>query len=373
MEPTASAQDAPSAGPGPEARWWAFVSGERRGPLAALARAGLSVLALLYRLGLAARGLWLRLPGVVRRVPCRVISVGNLTVGGTGKTPMVACVARLVARAGGRPVIVSRGYRAGAGQPNDEARELAALCPDVPHLQDPDRRAAILDWLRGNPCDVAVLDDGFQHRRLARDLDIVLVDALRPFGPGGRYGRLLPRGTLREPPSALRRADLVVITRSDQVGGSDLDRLEQSIAARLRRGTPVLTARHEPSALVGLDGTRQAPDALRGERIAAACGIGHPDAFRRTLEALGARIVFWRAFPDHHDYTDADLDDVLLGAAAAGAKMLVTTGKDSVKWRRLSVGERVPAAVEIAALEVTLRVGEGAGVLEDRIGGLLGG
>lgn len=367
-----SAQDASFDPAGRQAAWRALISGQRRGPLAAFARAGLALLALFYRLGLAARDLRLRLPGAIKRAPRPVISIGNLTVGGTGKTPMVAWVARLVARAGARPLIVSRGYGAEPGAPNDEARELALLCPGVPHVQNADRRAGITEWLRGNPCDVVILDDGFQHRHLARDLDIVLIDALHPFGCGAAdVGRLLPRGILREPLAVLRRADLVVITRADLLDAPGLARLKQTIAARLRPATPVLTARHEPTALVSLDGTRLPPDALRGGPIAAACGIGNPDAFRRTLEGLGARVASWHAFPDHYGYTGAVLDDLVRAAAGAGLKRLVTTGKDFVKWQRLLAGRSVPPAVEVAALEVTMRVVEGEEVLHSRVDALL--
>ncbi|MCX5677006.1 MAG: tetraacyldisaccharide 4'-kinase, partial [Planctomycetota bacterium] len=186
--------------------WLAIISGERRGLAAAAARANLTILAGLYRAGLFISDQRFRVPGAVRRASCPVVSVGNLTVGGTGKTPLVAHLARLVAEMGGRPVILSRGYAAPAGRPNEEALELERLCPGVPHLQNPDRRKALEDWVAQNPCDVAILDDGFQHRGLARDLDIVLIDALRPFG----FGHVLPRGLLREPLSALRRADLVI-------------------------------------------------------------------------------------------------------------------------------------------------------------------
>jgi len=349
-------------------RWLAVVSGQARGPLAALARGGLAILAVLYRAGLAVADLRWRLPGFVKRAPRPVISIGNLTVGGTGKTPMAAYLARVVTEAGGRPLIVSRGYGAAAG-PNEEARELARLCPDVPHIQDPDRLRAITGWAASHPCDVAILDDGFQHRRLARDLDIVLVDALRPFG----YGHVLPRGLLREPASALRRADLVVITRAELVGRDDLDRLKQTVARRARPGTPILVAKHVAGDLVLLDGSRRSADWLRGQDIAAACGIGNPDAFRQTLEALGARVRLFHAFPDHYAYTRGDIDGLARAARAAGLKTLVTTGKDYVKWAPLWAGQANTAGPDIAALEVALRIVDGEEVLRSRIAALLAG
>ncbi len=349
-------------------RWLAVVSGQARGPLAALARSGLAILAGLYRGGLASADLRWRLPGLVKHATTPVISIGNLTVGGTGKTPMAAYLARVVMEAGGRPLIVSRGYGANEG-PNEEARELARLCPAVPHIQDPDRLRAITGWAASHPCEVAILDDGFQHRRLARDLDIVLVDALQPFG----FGHVLPRGLLREPASALRRADLVVITRADLVGRDELDQLKETVARRARPGTPVLVARHVAGDLVRLDGSRRSADRLRGQDIAAACGIGNPDAFRRTLEALGARVRLFHAFPDHHAYTRGDIDGLVQAARAAGLKTLVTTGKDYVKWTPLTAGQATTADPDIAALEVTLRIVDGEEVLRSRIAALLAG
>ena len=357
------------------ARWLAIVSGDRRGPAAALQRAVLAVLACLYRVGLAVGNLRFCCGCGVKRAPCPVVSVGNLTVGGTGKTPMVAYLARLISGLGGRTLIVSRGYGRGRGTGgdrasadiNDEARELKLLCPGVPHVQDPDRAAAIRDSTATHPCDLAVLDDGFQHRRLARDLDIVLVDATRPFG----YGRLLPRGLLREPLSALGRADLVVITRADLVAATDLDRLRQDISRFAAHDVPVLVARHQPTRILLMDGSDRELAWLRGRPIAAACGIGNPGAFRLTLAQLGADVRLFRAYDDHHAYTREDLRELLAAAQAAGAKTLVTTGKDSVKWRRLFEVEPAPAAAAVAAVEVALVITEGEEVLRRRIADLL--
>jgi len=358
-----------SSGPStrPREAWLAIVSGERRGPAAALARCGLTVLAGLYRAAFALRNLWFRMPGAAKRASCPVVSVGNITVGGTGKTPMVAYLARLIGDMGGRPVILSRGYGAASGGPNEEAIELAGLCPGIPHLQNPDRLAALKGWLAGKPCDVAILDDGFQHRRLARSIDIILIDALRPFG----FGHVLPRGLLREPLSALRRADIVVITRAELVTPDGVKLVTQTVLPHLRPGTPLVVAEHEPGGLLMADGSRRDAAALRGQDVAAACGIGNPEAFRLTLERAGARVRLFDVFPDHYAYATADLDRLLRTAEAAGLKTLVTTGKDYVKWQPLLAGPRSPSPVEVAALEVELRIVEGEDVLRDRLARLL--
>jgi len=373
--PSNRAGDVPRDAP---SRWMAVVSGEARGLGPAAARAGLALLSCGYRAGLAAVALRRRFFGTVRRAPCPVLSVGNLTVGGTGKTPMVAYLAGLLAGAGYRPLIASRGYGAEAGGVNEEAAELALRCPGVPHVQDADRLRAIRSRADADDCDVAILDDGFQHRRLARDLDIVLLDGLCPFG----YGRLLPRGLLREPPSALRRADLVVITRADLVDPAALARLKTEAARCARPGTPVLTADHRPAGIRFADDARSAPDWLDGRSVAAACGIGNPAALRRTLEGLGACVVRFDAFRDHHAYTATELGRLRDAARDAGAAALVTTGKDFVKWRPLladrspDASDEVPEAsdkpheaeaVPVAALEVTMDLGDDASAFRRRV------
>lgn len=352
-----------------QSRWLALVSGRAQGLMASLARAGLGVLSVAYRLGLGVANLRWHVPGSVHRPPCPVVSVGNLTVGGTGKTPMVACLADLVTQMGGEPLIVSRGYGSDKGRPNDEARELERLCPDVPHLQSPDRVRAIRDWVENHPCDVAILDDGFQHRRCARDLDIVLVDALRPFG----YGHLLPYGLLREPLSALRRADVIVITRTESVAADELAKLKTEVGSLAAGETPVLLAEHQPTAILLPDGSRRDLEWLAGREVAAVCGIANPQAFRMTLERLGARIAIVETFRDHHVYTREDLNRLVGAAEAAGAKMLVTTGKDFVKWLPMIEAAGVAARVGVAALQIALCITEGEDVLRRRIAALLPG
>ncbi len=345
--------------------WLDLVSGRRTGPAASLQRLGLSALAGAYRAGLAARNLF---RGKAIRVGRPVISVGNLSVGGTGKTPMVATLARLVRDLGLVPVVVSRGYKAEAGTRSDEARELERLCPGVVHLEDPDRAAAIGRHLaRKRPADVFLLDDGFQHQRLYRDLDIVLVDALRPLG----FGHVLPRGLLREPPSALKRADVVVLTRTDLAGDAASDAVENEVRRWARGGVPVLRAAHQPKRLVRPDGSPESLYRLEDARIVAASGIGHPEAFHRTLEALGATVAAEARFPDHHAYTAAELAALASEAREAGCKMLVTTAKDFVKWRPLLAGAVTMGPVEVLALEVELTLAAGADALRTRVAALL--
>ena len=293
------------------------------------------------------------------RVDAPVVCVGNLTTGGTGKTPMVVHVVRELERRQRRPGVLSRGYKASAherssGAPlGDEARMVHAQLAGVSAVQDADRvRGARALIARG--CDAIVLDDGFQHRRLARDVDIVLVDALRPFGLPWRGddapAYLLPRGLLREPPGGLARASACVVTRSDQVEPQRLARLEALLAAAAP-ALPVLLARHAPTALVAPDGERFEPARIAGREVELVSGIGNASGFEETVRSLGAHVVSHRRFADHHAYVGGDLTGL-----GRGGRAIVTTAKDAVK-----LGELLPNAF---VLEIELRIVRGAAVLD---------
>lgn len=293
-----------------------------------------------------------------------VVSVGNLTAGGTGKTPMVAWLAGELRRRGLEPGLLSRGYgRSRAererGAPGDEARMLARILPDVPCVENPDRVAGA-QRLEDLGVDVILVDDGFQHRRLHRDLDLVLVDATRPWGlappraGGEAVCALLPRGLLRERPSALARADAIVLTRSDCVAADALTRLRRNLG-ECAPGVPLVEAVHRPRELRRPGGGPAAgPSWLAGRRIDLVSAIGNPEGFEATVRDLGGRIREHRVFPDHHAFRPADL-------AGLGGCPVVTTGKDAVK---------LPAAeVDIWVLEIELAFPRGA----DAIGSLLDG
>ncbi|MBI4618046.1 MAG: tetraacyldisaccharide 4'-kinase [Planctomycetes bacterium] len=282
----------------------------------------------------------------VHRVSVPVVSVGNLTVGGTGKTPMVRELVRRLAARERRAAVVSRGYGATTGRgESDEGALLASWLPDVPRRAHPDRVRAAREAVEKDGADCLVLDDGFQHRRLSRDLDVVLVDATEPFG----HGRLLPGGLLREPPSSLARAGLVVLTRADQVSAETLAELRRTVS-RLS-GAPVVEAVHRPVGVVEVPGGAVSPAGfLAGRAVHAFCGIGQPEGFRGTLESLGARVVRFDALGDHHAYGEDELDRLLSAGREAGAAISVTTEKDAVKLTRWATSERTFAylSVEIA-------------------------
>lgn len=281
----------------------------------------------------------------VTRATVPVISVGNLTLGGTGKTPAVEYIARHFRARDIRVAILSRGY-GGAGGPNDEALMLEENLPDVPHLQGADRVALAAMAVEELESELLILDDGFQHRRLARDLDVVLVDATDPWG----LGHLVPRGLLREPRSGLRRAGAVLMTRCDQAGQGAVDRVRGEIEAIVRPGTPIVESTHQPLEWLR-DGHGPLPaDALAGRTAAAFCGIGRPDAFRATLESLGIKLIEMKTYPDHHAYNRGDIDALRTWSASlpAGAVVL-TTQKDLVKLRLADLAGR-----ELLALRVGL-------------------
>jgi tetraacyldisaccharide 4'-kinase len=334
-----------------------LIRGETRGPLAITARLGLGAASRGYAIGVALRNRgYDRGVKEIVRVDAPVVSVGNITLGGTGKTPMVEWVARWFRERDVRVAILSRGYRQGnSSGVNDEAMVLEENLPDVPHLQHADRAAIAVTAVEELESQVLVLDDGFQHRRLARDLDIVLLDALDPFG----LGRLFPRGLLREPIASLRRSGIVVISRSDLVGKEELDR----IRARAERAAGTLKwvhACHKPVALIGQDVEPIA--SLEGKRVAAFCGIGNPEGFQRTLEPLCAAVRTVRRFPDHHAYNAKDVDDLIEWSRALDVDLVLTTQKDLVKLRIATLG-----ALPLRALRIGLEVVEGAETLESAL------
>jgi tetraacyldisaccharide 4'-kinase len=287
----------------------------------------------------------------IRQLDTPVVSIGNLTAGGTGKTPMVAFVAAALEELGLRPGILSRGYGKGDAAENEEAQLLARLLPSVPHVQDPDRVAGGTR-LQDLGVDVIVLDDGYQHRRLARDLDVVLVDATRPWGLPARGGppvrAFQPRGLLREAPSALRRADLIVITRAD---AADSEALRGELACF---GVPISTAVHAPVGLRTLADEALDLSALQGVDVDLVSGVGNPQAFEATVRGLGADVREHRVFPDHHRFSPGDLDGL-------GARPVVVTAKDAPK---------LPATAEVWVLDVALRFLDGEDLLRARLAAL---
>ena len=335
-----------------------LIRGDKRGVWPWLQRLGLRGLSVPYAFGTWWRN-WLFERGYKKTYAAGipVVSVGNLTLGGTGKTPCVEYVARFYRGLERRVAVLSRGYGTRESC-NDEALVLEENLPDVPHLQGADRVALARVAVEELETEVLVLDDGFQHRRLQRNLDLVLIDATVPWG----YGYLFPRGLLREPAKSLRRADVVMLTRCDLVDRSMVMELRERVD-RLAPGTAVVETAHRPVALLNSRQARLPLEALNGQACAGFCGIGNPDAFRRTLTSLGTNVVAWRAYPDHHAYTRDDVESLRSWAGELPpGTMLVTTQKDLVKIRLDRLGDR-----ELWALQIQLEVLQGKDVLEAKL------
>lgn len=291
------------------------------------------------------------------RVSAPVISVGNLTAGGTGKTPTVAYLAKWFRERDYRVAILSRGYGAGPDGRNDEAKELEAFLPDVPHLQSPDRVAIAQVAIEELEMQVLILDDGFQHRRIERDLEIVLLDAREPFG----YGHLLPRGLLREPPRSLKRADIVIATRADQVDAQKL----ATIRSKVQRYNPRaawLESVHHPTQLRNANGETQSIDWLQGKTVTVACSIGNPAAFLQTAESTGAKIASQAIFPDHHLFHSGDMQEIASKASASGCDAILCTGKDLAKIDVPQLN-----GIPIWSIDVELKIVSGEAALFDHL------
>jgi tetraacyldisaccharide 4'-kinase len=332
------------------------ISGRRGGWAAAVVRGCLRLVEIPYTWAVEYRNRrYDRGQTPIRRVSVPVISVGNITAGGTGKTPLVAWLADTLLARGLKVVLISRGYKAQTQRPNDEALELRQRLPNVPHLQDPDRVAAAQAAIRELGCDVIVLDDAFQHRRIHRDLDIVLIDALQPFG----FRHVLPRGLLREPLARLARADVVGLSRADAVDAAQRAALREEISKLAPRAAWMELA-HRPQMLINADGSSRNVADLAGRRVAAFCGIGNPDAFRCSLAGLGYRIAAFHRFPDHHLFSRQDiaaLERSLVEQPALDA--VVCTCKDLVKLDISQIG-----SLPLWALAISIDVTDGLPLLE---------
>ncbi len=301
--------------------------------------------------------------GVVKplKLPLPVISVGNITLGGVGKTPLVMRLAGHLRDQGRRPVILVRGYMASRGSASsDEVLLMEKKLPGVPVRAGRDRVRSALDALRKREGDVFLLDDGFQHWPLARDLDIVAVDCRQEFG----NGHLLPRGILREPVNALKRADLFVLTKAD-VPTERRAMVRRRLAAVNPRA-PVITSYHKAAGLKSLgEKDPLSLDSIKGRRVFAFCSIGDPDSFRRMILGLGGEIAVLHDFIDHHVYNARDVEMLISRAEYARSDLLMTTEKDEVKLTGFAkeLRRRIPAVV----LQVDIEIEEGEEVLNETL------
>lgn len=339
------------------------ISGNAKGLGAFTARTALSILSGAYFAGLKTRQAAYTL-GLKRRekVDARVISIGNITAGGTGKTPATIHFARAFLKEGRRTVVLSRGYGRTTAmdkpiavsdmttillsprEAGDEPYLIASKLPGIPVVVCGKRVKGARFAIEKFSPDVILLDDGFQHIALARDEDIVVIDCSNPFG----FGHMLPRGLLREPLSGLSRATRFLLTHADEREHGDIIETLKAI----NPAADIMKSRHRPVGLTRLEGKgRLACDRLSGERVLAVSSIGNPDAFERTLRGLDAEVVNSIAFKDHHWYDSSDIERIEVAAATAGVDHIVTTEKDGVR-----LGLVAKTVEKLLVLEIELEI-----------------
>lgn len=344
----------------------------RRGLIPGIIRAVLSILAIIYAVGLKFY-LFLYRIGVRRatHLTCPVVCVGNLTTGGTGKTPTTQMLCRLLMQKGKRVAVIIRGYggeyehRCGlvsdgeqmllsARQAGDEAYLLARTLPGVPVAVGRDRiRTGRLVARECKP-DIIVMDDGMQHWRLHRDLDIALLNACEPFDNGWTF----PRGMLREPKSHLRRARIVLLTNTRRAGDDQVERVRRE-AARLAPGRPIFVGDLSPVALLDIQGRETAElEWLNGRRVTAVSALGNPDSFESMLGEQGAILADKFRFPDHHEVTRDEFDEIARKSERVRAEAVITTEKDAVKMTA------VDAAIPVHVMRVAMIVSDEAAFID---------
>ncbi len=333
-------------------------------------RAILYVISLLYRLVVDLRN-WFYDKQIISSVklPCPVISVGNITVGGTGKTPFVIMLARILQARGFRPAILSRGYGGKSSREvnivsngktilldavvvGDEPLLIAQSLPGIPVITGARRiktGKAAIDQFGAN---VLICDDAFQHREIFRDIDLVLLDSSNPLG----NKHLLPRGELRESSSGLNRTDCFILTKSEQAQPVDpvVDGIAQS------SNIPIFRAVHKPQDLTKGDKSASWPiSELQGKKICAFCGIAQPESFKKILLKSDADVISFHPFPDHYSYSLYDLEELKSIYLNSGADYLVTTEKDVMRLRRY------PEYLKILyALRIEMQIVPSSGLFE---------
>jgi len=344
-------------------------------------KAGLGAGLLCLLLGVAAKGYsivirlrnflyskgWLK----THRANAPVISIGNITTGGTGKTPLVIWLCKQLTQnlklktKNCKCAILTRGYKVTQNLKlktqnyTDEPAIIIESCPEAKVIVNPDRVAGAAEAVNKFDAKTLIMDDGFQHRRLGRDLDIVTIDATRPFG----YGKMLPAGLLREPLVSLKRANAVVITRCDQTTEAELTQIEEKLQ-QVNPNMIIARSIHTAVYAKSTDNKEISLEELKDKKIFAFCGIGNPEAFLNTIKALGPELAGSKVYNDHHHYTDDCLADICKQAAHLKADLILTTQKDWTKINRLATAKKdIPLAY--LAVEIKFLAGQ------DKLRGLI--
>ena len=324
----------------------------------------LYILSFFYSTGVKSRFFLYRF-GIFKthRLACTVISIGNITIGGSGKTPIAMYLAERLASIGKKVVILSRGYKGKAGDiaivsdgkhislgPEDAGDEpylMATKIKTVPVIVGRDRYKTGLYAIEKFSPDIIILDDGFQHIRLARDIDILLVDSRRAFG----NGYLFPLGILREPLNGLKRATLVLLKKSEENTLESEEKNSSQLTGQMK-DFPIIPFTYKPVAIRNLvNGARLHIDSLKGKRVATLSGIADPKSFKGTVEGLGAVVIREFSYPDHYKYTSCELNNIVKQMKDIDVEILITTEKDAVKLEKLQIGN-----LSIFALEIDIHI-----------------
>jgi tetraacyldisaccharide 4'-kinase len=338
------------------------ISGVEKSIAATSLRTFLGLLSLLYLAAFYLRKALYSLRIIkVRSLPCKVISVGNITLGGTGKTPFVEYISRLISHKGVKTAIVSRGYKQSANTPSDEVLLLQELIPEIPVYVSTSKYLAGERAVCESGAQCIVLDDGFSHWRLARDLDIVLIDSLNPFG----HARIFPRGMLREPLSGLARVNIFVLTKTDHCPKDVLNKLRDYLGKNYPSAPQILTC-HKPTHLEKIPDRESIPlEFLKGKRISAFCGLANPQGFHGTLKQLGADLASFYIFSDHFRYSEKTLSAIEKESLLLKSDALITTHKDAVKIRWYDF------SMLVLSLEIKIEITENANELKQTIASVL--
>lgn len=358
--------------------FYKLIHGEKQGLLAGTLLFMLRILSFIYGLGVDVKLALYRYNLLKRhKLPCQVISLGNITVGGTGKTPTAQRLAAIIRDEGHRVVILNRGYRAkykgevglvsdggkiymSAAEAGDEAFLLAKNLPGVPVLIGKDRDITGDYAVRHFQAEVIIMDDGYQHWQLERDLDIVLIDTINIFG----NSFLLPRGTLREPLENLSRAQVILLTKADQ-STEDARSSIRDIVRQYNQDALIVESLHSPRCFIEVEewykgdlSKRMEPlETVRGKKVMALSAIGNPSSFEQTIVDIGAEVVYSARYPDHHSYSMAEMQQVMRRAVENGVYAIITTGKDAVKIPAEFIHSKRP--LPIYMLDIELKFTEG--------------
>jgi tetraacyldisaccharide 4'-kinase len=319
-----------------------------KGPVASAVKLFLYPASLIY--GLIVRILILIFGINPRRLNCKVISVGNITLGGTGKTSLVLLIAGYLKENGHKVAVLSRGYKrksTGKSSMGDEPYMLKENLKDIPVLVDADRVRSAKQAIADHGVDTVILDDGMQQWRIKKDLEIVAIDATSAFG----NGNLIPRGILREPLSSLKRADMFILTKTNLAAPG---RAREEYLRSINPGALIAGSEHQPLSFCRVN-DREVLDlnAFRGKTAALFCAIGEPDSFERLIKNLGIRVGLNLKFRDHYNYTKADLDNIVRSSRDKGVDIVITTEKDAARINDLKLST---ADLQLLYLRIGLKI-----------------